>query len=147
MRPVASRSRRALLAGAILAIDAVLAFVLALAVLAMAVLFPPVAAIEGRPPPDNSGLLLAGLGLLVFAVAAAWAGRRAIGGRRSGRVVGILLGAAVPAFLASVAFTAPSLDAVELALVAGLALVHVLVVGALATWPAEADGATTPEPR
>ena len=74
------------LAGVVVLVDGLLALAGAGLFLLLSV-FPPVAAIEGAPPSEQSWILQALVSLAV-AVAALWAGQRAIRGIRRGRFLG-----------------------------------------------------------
>jgi hypothetical protein len=130
-----SRSGWAKLAGALLLLDGLAVILIGLVFVAV---FRPVAAIEGRPSPDQTPywvLLPAGL----VAIAFFWAGQRAIRGIRSGRMVGVLLAGVLGLLFAWLPFTG-SMDASELATTAALLVPQVLIVVGLLRWP---EGAHT----
>lgn len=132
-----------MLAGLVLVIDGLAALLLSGALFLLS-LFPPVAAVEGRPPVDQS-MYGPAFGLLAFAIASFWAAQRAIRGNRNGRLVGVVLAGLVVALLASLPLTSPAMDPPEVAFLIAIGAVHVLVIVGLLRWPARA-GATDRRP-
>ena len=132
-----SRSGWAVLAGLVLLIDGFAALLLS-GTLFLLSLFPPAAAVEGRPSVDQS-MYGPAVGLLAFAIACLWVGQRAIRGNRNGRIVGVVLAGLVVALLASLPLTNPGLDLPELAILMVLAAAQVLVIVALLRWPMSAS--------
>jgi hypothetical protein len=118
------------LAGLVLILDGLLVALLGIVAI---VVFRPIAAIEGRPYVDQTPYPLLIVPVLL-ALACAWAGQRALRGIRGGRGVGILL-----ATILAIVFGAMAVGSQgslgELAVAAGIAVVQVLVVIALARWP------------
>lgn len=124
-RPTALASR---LAGVLLLLDG--AGALAMGALALVLsLFPPVAAIEGRPSPDQSQWGPA-LGFLALGVVALWAGQRALRGIDPGRHVGAGVALVVAAFLGWWMIQ-PGGAVQSVAILAALLIVHLLGVVAL----------------
>jgi len=123
------------LAGLGLVIDGIGSLFLSATLLMMSVL-PRPSAVQGRAPVDDTqfGWTLA---LFVFAIACFWAGQRAVRQVRAGRLVGIVLGGVVVAFVGVLAFTSPSMDLGGIAFLVVLAVAHALIVLALARWPAD----------
>jgi hypothetical protein len=95
--------------------------------------FRPIAAIEGRPSPDQAPYPLLIVSLLL-ALAFAWAGQRAIRGIRAGRVVGMLL-AAIPGLLFGAFLVTSPMSPGELAFAVVVVAVQVAIIVALARWP------------
>lgn len=132
-----TRSAWPILAGMLLLLNGIGAFLLSLTLLYMS-LIPPVAAIQGQAPVEQTQLGPA-LGLLAFAVGCGWAARRAFRRRRSMRLVGIVLATALVLFLASLPFTSSSMDSAEVAFLVVLIAIQALIILALVRWPAEPD--------
>lgn len=136
MTVAASRERSvwAVLAGALLLLDGIVALVVS-AGAAWFSTFPPVAAIEGRLPIDQSQWALA-LGAFVFAIACFWAAQRAVRGIRAGRMVGIVLAGSLAAFFGSVLVTASVIDLEWLAAAVVFLAPQLLIILGLLRWPA-----------
>ena len=117
------------LAGLILVLDGVLVALLGLVGL---VVFRPIAAIEGRPPVDQTPYPLLIVAILL-GLAYVWAGQRAIRGIRRGRGAGILLAALL--VIAFGALAAAGRTVGEIAFPIGVAVVNGLVAISLARWP------------
>jgi hypothetical protein len=132
-----TRSAWPILAGVLLLLNGIGAFLLSLTLLYMS-LMPPVAAIQGQAPVEQTQLGPA-LALLAFAVACVWAARRAFGRKRSMRLVGIVLATALVLLLASLPFTSSSMDSAEVAFPVVLVAIQALIILALVRWPADSD--------
>jgi hypothetical protein len=132
MSSMSSRSRSgwAKLAGALLLLDGLAVLLIGLVFL---VVFRPVAAIEGRPSPDQTPYLVL-VPAALLAIGFFWSGQRAIRGIRRGRIVGVVLAAVLGLLFAWLPFTG-SMDASELAATAALVIPQVLIVVGLFRWP------------
>jgi hypothetical protein len=132
MSSMSSRSRSgwAKLAGVLLLLDGLATLIFGLVFM---VVFRPVAAIEGRPSPDQTPYWVLVPAALI-AIAFFWAGQRAIRGIRGGRIVGVVLAGVVGLLFAWLPFTG-SMDASELVTTAALLVPQVLIVIGLLRWP------------
>lgn len=121
------------LAGVVLLLDGVLGLLGAL-LFFFITMFPPVAAIEGRPSVEQSWL---GQGLfsLALAIAGLWSGQRAIRAIRRGRLVGVAVAGAVVATVLAGFATADSFTAGDAAISLGILGFHVAVGAVLLAWP------------
>jgi hypothetical protein len=126
-------------AGLVLILDGCLVALLGITAL---VVFQPIAAIEGRPPIDQTPYPLLIVPLLL-GLAYAWAGQRAVRGIRRGRGVGIVLAAILAAVFGALAAGSVGSGGglTELSVTAAIAVVQVLVILAIARWPDAADPA------
>lgn len=128
------------LAGIVLIADGLLALAVGALLLLMSTLFPPVAAIEGRPPVEQSWLVEA-LVAVVLGVAGLWGGQRALRGIRRGRFAGAAVAAFVAAVLGWSLATAESPTIEAVLVVGGLTLGHAVVALVLLAWrPDVPDG-------
>lgn len=121
------------IAGVLLLLDGIVSLVIS-AGAAWFSLVPPIAAIEGRPPIDQSQWLLA-LGSLAFAIASLWASQRALRGIRDGRMVGVALGGIAGVVVGSILVNAPVFDLGWLVAMLVFLAPQLLIVLGLLRWP------------
>jgi hypothetical protein len=119
-------------AGVALLVDGALGLVAAFGFVALT-MFPPVAAIEGRPPVEQAWLVEAAIALS-FAIAALWSGQRAVRAIRRGRLVGVAVAGALVVTI-SVAFMTTTFTIGDAAMSLGILGVHLVAGVALLAWP------------
>ena len=121
------------LAGVLVLFDGVIAVLAAGALTLMSTIFRPVAAIEGRPPVEQSWLLEA-LVAAIVAIAGVWAGQRAIRGIHPGRRIGAAVSGFIAVYLGWFLVTGDAGGLEATVAWAGIVAAHVAAAVALLLW-------------
>jgi hypothetical protein len=124
-------------------LDGVLALLVAGLLLLMSTVFPPVGAIQGQPPVEQSWLLEAFLAALL-AIAGVWAGQRAIRGIHRGRLVGAAAAGFIALYLGWFLLTGDAGSFETTALLTGITALQAVAALVLLTWRLPAEDRTLP---